>query len=269
MRHWRPLTGPRSQLQVPEALAVFALSMLLLLSVGPVLVAGLGLGGTAVAQVVLIAGPVIGFTYLREGSAVGVARLLGLRMPTRAALLAALLIGTSFWLLNLSLVVPVAEALFDGDEAMRELERMVLPDGQPLWISLMVVALLPAVCEELLFRGALARAMQTRLTLGGAVLASAILFGLFHVLPVRMLPTAVFGAALAYASLCSGSTITGIIIHLANNAIAILLAAGELAPLAHAITQHPELTGTGAIVMSATGFSILAMNRLQVEVGSS
>ena len=263
------MAGTNSQLSVREAFAVFALSMLLLISVGPLLISALGLGGTAIVQLVLIAGPVVGFTYLREGSAAGVAELLGLRWPTPPAVLAALLIGTSFWLLNLILVAPVAEALFDGEESMRELERIVLPDGQPIWISLVVVALLPSVCEELLFRGALARALRPPLTLAGAVLASAMLFGLFHFLPIRMLPTAVFGLALAYAALRSESTITGIIIHLANNSIAILLAAGELVPVARAITQHPELTGSGAIVMCATGFSLLGMKRRQVEVGSS
>ena len=73
-------------------------------------------------------------------------------------------------------------------------------------------------------------------------------------------------AALAYGTLASGSLLPGIVMHLANNAITILLATDNLEPLAVVIAQHPELTGAMSIVMCATGFALFASPK---EPGSS
>ena len=69
-------------------------------------------------------------------------------------------------------------------------ERLVgLILGQPWWVSWFLIAVLPAVCEELLFRGWTLAAFAGRRRTAGrvavAVLAQAFLFAVAHVLPER------------------------------------------------------------------------------------
>ncbi len=270
MRHYRHAVAPPDPQDTPapsEAIALFALSMALLLGLGSPLLAGLGLLGSALSQLLFIAGPTLLFAQSRRGRAAW--RWLGVVRVRPRALGAAALIGASFWFLNLTLVVPLSQRWLGGEQALRELERIILPANQPLWVPLLAVVLLPAVCEELLFRGTLARALRPRLGVAGAVAVSALLFGAFHIVPARIPPTAVFGAALAYATLATGSVLPGIVMHLLNNAITVLLAGDQIGPVADAIAQHPGVTGATAIVMTATGFALLATGRTQGESGSS
>lgn len=238
-----------------QALSVFALVMLLLIGLGPVL-APLGIVGLALAQVLVIgAVPVtvifLGGVTLRSG--------LGLAAPTRRAAAGAVLVGASFWLVNLVLIVPLVTRYLGGAEELEQLERSLI-GGAPLGITLLVVAAVPALCEELLLRGLVARALAARFGIAFAVISSAILFGLMHLSIPRFLPTALLGAALGWAALAARTVVPAMIIHFLNNLIAILLATGHLPGLAVAVESHPMPLGIGAAAVCAAGLFLVADN---------
>jgi sodium transport system permease protein len=105
------------------------------------------------------------------------------------------------------------------------LVEMIL--GQPWWLSWLLIAVLPAVCEELLFRGwALAAFAGRRRTAGRvalAVLAQAFLFAVAHVLPERMPQTFVLGVVLGWATITTGSLLPAIIGHLVHNSVPLIV----------------------------------------------
>jgi sodium transport system permease protein len=104
---------------------------------------------------------------------------------------------------------------------------------QPWWLSWLLIAVLPAVCEELLFRGWTLAAFTGRRRRAAsraalAVCAQAFLFAVAHVLPERMPQTFVLGAALGWATLTTGSILPAMVGHMVHNSmpLAVLLGSG-------------------------------------------
>ncbi len=92
----------------------------------------------------------------------------------------------------------------------------------PLWVVLSVFAITPAVCEEFLFRGFVLSSLH-RMRPVSAVLTSAVLFGLMHVLTSnvlaveRFLPSTFMGIVLGYVAVRTRSLLPGIAIHALHN----------------------------------------------------
>lgn len=87
------------------------------------------------------------------------------------------------------------------------------------WAILSTVVAAP-ILEELLFRGLIFESCRERFGNAWAVLTSALLFGLIHIVPVQMVNAFVVGIILGYIYLKTGSLLSVIILHAINNAIA-------------------------------------------------
>ena len=89
--------------------------------------------------------------------------------------------------------------------------------------------ILPAVCEELFFRGwvlaAFAGASPRRGRAVAAVLLQAAAFAAFHLLPERMPQTFALGVVLGWITLTTGSLLPAILAHAAHNAVPLVLLA--------------------------------------------
>lgn len=93
---------------------------------------------------------------------------------------------------------------------------------QPAWVLFLVLALSPAIGEELLFRGALQGGLRRDLSAGRTSLWQGLLFGLAHASLWRFVPTAVLGAVLSLITSRSGSLFPAVALHLAYNAVIVL-----------------------------------------------
>lgn len=96
-------------------------------------------------------------------------------------------------------------------------ETSNLMSGGIIW-SLFIIALVPAFCEEILFRGFIQRGME-RLGAGWSIFLSGLLFGLFHFDFQRFAAQALIGFIAAYAVYRTGSIFNGMILHFMNNAL--------------------------------------------------
>jgi len=92
------------------------------------------------------------------------------------------------------------------------------------FLSLLLMAVLPAFGEELLIRGNLFSGLSTRNVWFG-VLMSALLFSLMHANPVQTVHQFGLGIVLALVVGISGSLWAGVIVHFFNNFISITLTA--------------------------------------------
>lgn len=90
------------------------------------------------------------------------------------------------------------------------------------WGCLLLVAILPAVCEELMFRGFVLTALSARMKIAGALLLSAAIFGAYHMSIVKFFTTGLLGLAICYVAHKSGSIFPGIIMHAINNGLAVV-----------------------------------------------
>lgn len=91
-----------------------------------------------------------------------------------------------------------------------------------LWISIFIVAVVPAVCEEILFRGMIQRGLE-RMGAGWGILLSGLLFGLFHFDFQRLAAQTLIGTIAAYVVYRTGSIFNGMILHFMNNALLTLI----------------------------------------------
>ncbi len=103
------------------------------------------------------------------------------------------------------------------------LEQTLLPGEVPKLELLLFVALLPAVFEEIAFRGMFLGGLLRRMPAWAAVTVSALLFGFFHFQWFRIAPTALLGAMLGMATLFTGSVFPAILWHFLNNALAVVM----------------------------------------------
>jgi sodium transport system permease protein len=98
----------------------------------------------------------------------------------------------------------------------------VIPKGMPSWQLVLYVAVLPAICEELAFRGMLLSGLRRKFRPASLVLGIGIIFGLFHMTLYRIAPTAALGMVLTAIALMTGSVFPGMLLHAGNNAIGVL-----------------------------------------------
>ncbi|TAE87626.1 MAG: CPBP family intramembrane metalloprotease [Bacteroidetes bacterium] len=99
-----------------------------------------------------------------------------------------------------------------------------------LLVNVLVIALIPAISEEFLFRGVLQGFFyQVNKNKHISVWVIAIVFSAFHGQFYGFIPRVVLGAVLGYAYLFTGSLWVSIIIHFVNNAFAVICSYGPLA----------------------------------------
>ena len=97
-------------------------------------------------------------------------------------------------------------------------------EGWNILPVLLVVALLPAVAEESLFRGAMLLSMK-KFSLPVAVLLSGALFALYHQTPAQTVYQFCCGCVFALLAARSGSVFPTMLSHFLNNAVIIVLEA--------------------------------------------
>jgi tetratricopeptide (TPR) repeat protein/membrane protease YdiL (CAAX protease family) len=89
----------------------------------------------------------------------------------------------------------------------------------PWGLALIVTCLLPAVSEELFFRGFLGRGLVARYGPALGILLTSLLFGVIHINPVRIAVAGVLGIALHAVYLATRSLWIPILVHLVNNVL--------------------------------------------------
>lgn len=93
----------------------------------------------------------------------------------------------------------------------------------PAWFSLFLVALTPAVCEEVAFRGAFLGCFRGIRNKWIGILLVSVVFGLLHGSVWRAIPTALLGIAMGYLLTETDNMFYNMLFHLINNAVPIFL----------------------------------------------
>ena len=94
---------------------------------------------------------------------------------------------------------------------------------QSLIISLIHVALIAAISEELFFRGLILDGFNNNYSKKKAIIISALLFGLIHLNPWQLVSGFVSGLVLAYICIETKSILLCIYMHFLNNAGAVIM----------------------------------------------
>ena len=126
-----------------------------------------------------------------------------------------------------------------------------LTNGWWLILNIFLLAVLPAICEELLYRGIIFNGLRK---LGNikAVFISALFFALAHGSAMQLFYQFILGIVLAFVVLKTGSLLTSMLVHFLNNFIVVLY---------NYITinnQNAEISFSPGLIAIAFGAAIFA-----------
>jgi membrane protease YdiL (CAAX protease family) len=173
--------------------------------------------------------------------------------------IAAVLVGAGHWfpaLLVVEWIIPVSEHR-ESAEAIRT----------GAWLpAFCVIVVLPAIVEELVFRGVLARALAGRHGVAVGVVASAIVFSAYHMSLGQAVPTLLLGLELGFIAVRANSAVPTMVAHAMNNAIVLWLTRDR-----EAIAwcgDHAVLLGIACTTSVALGIAVAATGRRSTQAAS-
>jgi membrane protease YdiL (CAAX protease family) len=237
---------------------------------------GLALGANTLGQWVAFAGLAV---LMARWSTAGWKPFLRWRRPDWGGFALAgvgWFVGYAFilWLGQVNSALPVPEFFREFESMQAEmLERLLIGAGLPTWMLFGAIAITPAVCEELMFRGYLQRQVERGTGLVWSIVLVGILFGAYHLQVTKVLPLAMLGVYLGFVVWATGSVWTGAMVHLLNNGLAVLAVAfvqnrPNLDMAAIESTAIPWYVGVVSGLL-AVGVCFLIYNRRRSVVGGA
>ncbi len=106
-------------------------------------------------------------------------------------------------------------------QIVEQFSKIMSPD-MPLWKVLLAVALTPAICEELAFRGFILSGFSRTGRTGIAIVLSSFLFGLIHMIPIQVFNATLLGMVIGLIAVRSNSIFPGMLFHFINNSLSVL-----------------------------------------------
>lgn len=132
------------------------------------------------------------------------------------------LVQFTYWL---NLKVPLPEWAIELEELTASLVENLLRVDQPyeLWFNIFVVAVIPAICEEFLFRGVIQRKLYGWISNPHvAIWIAAFIFSAIHFQFQGFLPRVLLGALLGYLFYWTGNLWVAVFGHFVNNAFSVV-----------------------------------------------
>lgn len=143
---------------------------------------------------------------------------------------------------------------------------------QDLWINILMIAAIPAIGEELLFRGVLQHVFVKRLGIHGGIWLAAILFSAFHAQFLGFIPRMILGALLGYLFVWGKSIWYPILAHFTNNAMAVytsyLIQKKEVNPEVEHIGAHQDEALIVVIAVLLLGAMLYGFYKRQMQLES-
>lgn len=131
-----------------------------------------------------------------------------------------------------------------------------------------VMALTPAICEEVVFRGLVQRNFSRMMSASRAVVWTGVLFGVYHLNPIQTLPLIAIGIYISYLRQSSGALWLCVVAHFAFNFFSVLgifiLNNNDWFGLSEAAVQllktsEPELLSPIAMTSAAISLGLFVM----------
>ncbi len=199
-----------------------------------------------IATVVSFLVPAIIFGRLKDKSAIRYSQA-NVFFPLVGLLLIPIILYTFYPVLNLSFFVnkvsPWSNWMNGSQKEYNTLVQAFLNDKSlfVLILNLITVALLPAICEEWIFRGTLQKFLSEKINIHLAILLTSVVFSLIHFDFAAFLPRIILSILLGYIFYFSGSLWSSIFLHAVNNGAQVLLVYCNYSGIYKSDVENPEM----------------------------
>ncbi|MDP8220108.1 MAG: ABC transporter permease subunit/CPBP intramembrane protease [Candidatus Stygibacter frigidus] len=194
--------------------------------------------GLIKTEVLLVLLPVLLIYKLSRTNIKKAARLQGTNplnfVLTAAAVIPGFIIS-AYSMQIVNLLYPLPESYLESMQKIMQLHEL------PIWQTLFIIALLPAICEEMLFRGYVIRGFE-KSGIWKAIIISGVLFGIFHLDFFRLLPAALMGIWLGYLLIKTKSIFITMLAHALHNSSTVVLSKwGDQIPFLANIMKNDDI----------------------------
>ncbi|MHC4176891.1 MAG: ABC transporter permease subunit/CPBP intramembrane protease [Planctomycetota bacterium] len=186
-----------------------------------------------VAQLVAVATPALLMTIFLTSSP---RKTLLLKAPPLLSFPATLLLVVAVHPLVHALKIAVMR-LYPLSKEMKEGLAGLFPENVNFWHLVLLAAVLPAVCEELAFRGFILSGLRHLGHRWRAIIYTAVLFGLVHGIVQQQLVACLVGVLIGYVAVQTGSILPCMLFHMLHNTLT--FATSQIKP--ELLTQWPVL----------------------------
>jgi membrane protease YdiL (CAAX protease family) len=215
------LKAPRGKtvLKAPRVLLFFVIAMAVFVFLGAPVQYWLGLGGVAITELYLLAASLF-FVWV---SGADFCTVFPLKKVRPAVLGGTLVLWAGVYLAailcNLILLFLFPESFLGSGQSMDD-----LMGGMPWPVAFLIIAVMPAVCEEAMHRGVLQCGISGSVRKGWQlVLSMGLLFGVFHLSPVKFPGMVILGAAMSYLLLVTDNMAYSCFFHFFHNGLQVLM----------------------------------------------
>ncbi|MBD5515677.1 MAG: CPBP family intramembrane metalloprotease [Lachnospiraceae bacterium] len=202
---------------VSDVWFLVAVTILLMLYVGSLLQIRFGLAGVFGTQMILLLVPLFLVVYTKRD----IRQTYGFARTKAVNFLGGALISVGMVLLNLVITAVLMKLLPQSTENMETVFSDLFESN--VVAAFLVVAVTPAVCEEMLFRGVIMHSMKAKYRVSSAIAITAVLFGLYHMSLVKFIPTGLIGLLLCLVAWKADSIYPAMLMHFINNAISVIV----------------------------------------------
>lgn len=235
-----------------HGIIVLILTAVCIFGIGPVLSNRMGLYGTLIGELLMLA-VAVGATLLFRGN---LKYVFPIRKPTVQGMFGTFM----FWMgiVWITLCVTVILSCFFPNEMMQTGQGLSYAFlSVPAIVSVLIVSVAPAVCEEAVFRGVVFNSFWPIGNKWVVIILTGCIFGAFHGSIWRFLPTAILGVALAYLLAETGNMVYNMFFHAVNNLLPLLMMFG-MQWVSEMAYQSAENMGYSVTEASGTPFSLAA-----------
>ena len=147
---------------------------------------------------------------------------LRIRMPRWETLPLAVLLGVTLHPLYVGLATCINHLYPVSEQTAASMKPFAEQIGAMPWLYVVfLLALVPAICEELAFRGFVFGGLVRNNGGLRAVIITAVIFGISHGVLQQSIAATIMGVLIGWISLKTGSVLPGILLHFTNNALSV------------------------------------------------
>ncbi len=151
-------------------------------------------------------------------------------------------------------VFPALNWFIETQESMSEMIKGFIGSENAIILAFIHIGIVPAIFEEVMFRGYIMRALEKSWGIIMAIVVSGLLFGAYHLQPSNVIPLATLGILFAYVTYISDSLIPAMVAHLLNNGGQVIYGATHPEFLDQEMTKDfdmPILLVMGSMMLTA------------------